>query len=669
MTTHANHPPTQPVNIEPQERSFVATFMRWEWLLVILIIVVAIVNSFLSPFFLNANNLFRTSSDFIELGLMMLPMVFIIISGNIDLAVASTLAMTASFMGWLFNMGVNIWVAAAAALVLGGLAGLLNGYLIAKVRLPALVVTLGTFAFYRGMAYVLLGDQAARGYPPAFTYLGQGKIVGPVPFSLVIFLVFVVIFGLVLHKTTFGRYVYAIGNNEDVCRYSGVPVDRVKLTIFVVSGLMAALAGIIMAARFGSTRPDIALGLELDVITATVLGGIDIFGGSGTMVGAVLSLILIGIMRFGMSLMNIQGQVQSIAIGLLLILAILLPNVGRKVSSSGFKFNATFISTAAVGIVMAFMFTFFFTWSRAPVLATPTPTPMPPTPTAQPAVVLQPTPTSAQIPPTPTPRPSPTPTETPTPAPTVDPALAESSEPTPTPTATEPPKPIDDMVLIEAGPFTLGSDNTEPNESPAQVIELETFEMDRFEVTNSDFAMFVNATGYQTEAEQNEANKTWQTYALDKDNHPVVKMSWADAVAYCEWVGKRLPTEFEWEKAGRGPDGNSFPWGNSFDPVNANIKATGIRGTVAVGSFPGGASAYGVEDMAGNVWEWTASPYQAYPNSTYQDQFYSDDLRVTRGGGWFDDEAQIRSTNRSAAALDAANDDLGFRCVRDSQGQ
>jgi rhamnose transport system permease protein len=669
MTTQANRPQAQPVKIEAQQRSFAETFMRWEWLLVVLIIVVAVINSFLSPFFLNANNLFRTSSDFIELGLMMLPMVFIIISGNIDLAVASTLAMTASFMGWLFNMGVNIWVAAAAALVLGGLAGLLNGYLIAKVRLPALVVTLGTFAFYRGMAFVLLGDQAARGYPPAFTYLGQGKIIGPVPFSLVIFLVLVVIFGLVLHKTTFGRYVYAIGNNENACRYSGVPVDRIKLTIFVASGLMSALAGIVMASRFGSTRPDIAMGLELDVITATVLGGIDIFGGSGTMIGAVLSLILIGIMRFGMSLMNIQGQVQSIAIGLLLILAIFLPNVGRKASTGGFKFNISFITTAAVGILMAFLFTFFFTWSRAPVLVTPTPTQLPPTPTPQPAVVLQPTPTPAQIPPTPTPRPSPTPTQTPTAAPTVDPELAESSEPTPTPTATEPPKPIDDMLLIEAGPFTLGSDSTEANESPAQVIELDTFEMDRFEVTNADFAMFVNATGYQTEAEQNEARKTWQTYAADKDFHPVVKVSWADAVAYCEWLDKRLPTEFEWEKAARGPDGNNFPWGNSFDPAIANIKATGIRGTVVVGSFPAGASGYGVEDMAGNVWEWTASPYQAYPNSTYQDQFYSDDLRVTRGGGWFEDEAQIRSTNRSAAALDAANDDLGFRCVRDSQGQ
>ena len=214
MTNQIDTQPQKAVSFQPPKPSLATTFLRWEWLLVALIIVVSLINIMLSPFFLQANNLFRTASDFMELGLMMLPMVFIIITGNIDLSVASMLGMCASFMGWLFNNGWNIWAAAGAALVLGGLAGLLNGYLIAKVRLPALVVTLGTFAFYRGVAYVLLGDQAARGYPSAFTYLGQGKLGStPAPFSLLLFIVLAVIFGLVLHKTTFGRYLYAIGNN------------------------------------------------------------------------------------------------------------------------------------------------------------------------------------------------------------------------------------------------------------------------------------------------------------------------------------------------------------------------------------------------------------------------------------------------------------------------
>jgi formylglycine-generating enzyme required for sulfatase activity len=220
------------------------------------------------------------------------------------------------------------------------------------------------------------------------------------------------------------------------------------------------------------------------------------------------------------------------------------------------------------------------------------------------------------------------------------------------------------MIEIPAGPFTFGSDTSEPNEGPAQIIDLPAFQVDRFEVANEDFTLFVNATDYQTEAEQSGANKTWQSYVEGKGNHPVVKVSWNDAQAYCEWLGKRLPTEMEWEKAARGEEGSLFPWGNEFDPAKANIKATGIRGTVAVGSFAGGASPYGVEDMAGNVWEWTSSTYQAYPNSDYQDDFYSDNLYVTRGGGWFDEEAQIRTANRSAAAPESANDDLGFRCVQ-----
>ncbi len=302
---------------------------------------------------------------------MMLPMVFIIITGNIDLSVASNMGMSASFMGLLHNNGVNIWVAALAGLLLGTLGGLLNGYLVARVRLPSLVVTLGTYAFYRGIAYGFLGDQAARGYPQQFTYLGQGRVFESlVPFSVALFLVLAVVFGLVLHRTTFGRYLYAIGSNEDATVYSGVPVARIKLIIYTLSGFMAALAGLILAARFGSTRPDIGTGLELAVITAVVLGGVDINGGKGTMPGAVLSLFLIGLMRFGMGLLNIQGQVQGVVIGLLLILSILLPGVAQQASSlKRMQWNVR-SALVVLGVLAMFVaFFLFFFWSRAPVIA------------------------------------------------------------------------------------------------------------------------------------------------------------------------------------------------------------------------------------------------------------------------------------------------------------
>jgi rhamnose transport system permease protein len=270
----------------------------------------------------------------------------------------------------LFNRGLNIWVAALIGLLIGTLGGLLNGVLIARIRLPALVVTLGTYAFFRGMAYAFLGDQAARDYPAAFTYLGQGKLFGTlVPFSVGLFVVMAIIFGLVLHRTTFGRYLYVIGNNQDAAVFSGVPVDRIKIILFTVSGFMAAMAGLILAARFGSTRPDIGAGLELTVITIAVLGGVDINGGVGTMTGAVLSLLLIGLMRFGMGLINIQGQVQGIAIGLLLILSILVPNIVRQFSATSLRpRRGGLLAALGVAAVLALFLVFFF-WSRAPVLA------------------------------------------------------------------------------------------------------------------------------------------------------------------------------------------------------------------------------------------------------------------------------------------------------------
>lgn len=220
------------------------------------------------------------------------------------------------------------------------------------------------------------------------------------------------------------------------------------------------------------------------------------------------------------------------------------------------------------------------------------------------------------------------------------------------------------MVLIPAGPFIMGSDTDEPDETPRREVDLPAFEIDIFEVTNAQFAVFVEETGYKTDAEKS-GDMSWRDfYTEGKDNHPVVKVSWFDAVAYCQWAGKRLPTEAEWEKAARGTDGRIYPWGNEWDPTKANSYEAGIRDTTAVGSFGAGASPYGVYDMAGNVWEWTADWYLPYPGSTYRDPFYGERFRITRGGGWFDEAPQLRASNRNSTSPTAANDDLGFRCAR-----
>jgi formylglycine-generating enzyme required for sulfatase activity len=263
------------------------------------------------------------------------------------------------------------------------------------------------------------------------------------------------------------------------------------------------------------------------------------------------------------------------------------------------------------------------------------------------------TPTPIQIVPTPTPKPLP-PTPTSIPTPTTAPAGAEA------PTA---PPVAEMMVEIPAGEFTMGNDGGDDDEKPAHTVTLEAFEIDMFEVTNADFARFVEETGYQTEAEK-AGELGWRAYAEGKDNYPVVKVTWNDADAYCQWAGKHLPTEVEWEKAARGEEGFIYPWGNEWDPAKVNAKESGFRGTVAVGSFAEGASPYGVFDMAGNVWEWMADWYQPYPDSTYQSEYFGEKFKVTRGGGWFQEANLVTASNRSATDPSAANDDLGFRCAR-----
>jgi len=306
-------------------------FLRWEWLLILLIVIVGLINTGISPYFLNVINLFDMTFNFMEKGLMALAMTMIIITGGIDLSVASGLAMSSATMALLFKHGVPVWIGALVALGIGVLGGWLNGKMITKITLPPLAVTLGTYALYRGLAFAMLGDVPVKGYPEYFTYLGQGYIGStPIPFSLILFAVFAILFALLLHRTSFGRTVFAIGNNEEACRYAGIDVTRTKTILYMLSGFMAALAAIIMAARFGSTRTDVATGYELHVITAVVLGGTDIAGGKGTMWGTILAVFLLGIIEWGMGLKMVPGQVQQIVSGVVLIFAILLPNVIGK---------------------------------------------------------------------------------------------------------------------------------------------------------------------------------------------------------------------------------------------------------------------------------------------------------------------------------------------------
>lgn len=309
--------------------------LSWEALLVALLLIGIVVGSVLSPYFLSSFNLeYALPSNIMEIAIMTLPMTLIIIAGEIDLSVASVLGLTSVVLGLLWSRGYPMWLAIGAGLLVGLVAGYFNGLLVTKLALPSLVITIGTLALYRGLAYVVLGDQAVSNFPVAFTNLGFGTIPGTqLPWSSLIFVILVVIFVVLVHVSRWGRQLYAMGNNKEAARFSGINVNRVKLLLFILSGLIASLAGVIFTARFSSARPDNAVGFELYVVTVVLLGGVDIFGGRGSLLGVMLAIFIVGVLQNALSLVNISGDIQSLAIGLLLIFSVLGPNVARSIQA------------------------------------------------------------------------------------------------------------------------------------------------------------------------------------------------------------------------------------------------------------------------------------------------------------------------------------------------
>ena len=314
-----------------QSNKWGAFFAQWEFFLVVLFVAFNGVMALTTRNYLNVYNLFDMTLIFVEKAIVALIMTFIIITGNIDLSVASIMALSSVSMATLFASGANIWLAMLFGIGIGTLCGFLNGLITTKIELPSMIITLATFSLYRGVAYVILGDEAVTGFPASFTYLGTGYIGNtPVPFSFTVFLALAVIAGIILHKTRFGRMVYAMGWNEQACYASGIPVKKIKMVMFTVSGFLSSLAAMFLTARIGNTRPNLATGFELEIITIVILGGVAITGGIGKMWGVFLSIFLIGTIRYGLGLHNIPGQVMLIISGALLILSILLNNLVKQ---------------------------------------------------------------------------------------------------------------------------------------------------------------------------------------------------------------------------------------------------------------------------------------------------------------------------------------------------
>ncbi len=299
----------------------------WEGFLSAVLVVIIFFNASLAPEYLQVHNWINLFQLSIEKIIVALIMTFIIINAEIDLSVASTMGLTAAVLAWMNHAGQPFGLALVVALGVGVLAGLFNGFWISYVGLPSLVVTLATMIMYRGGARVFMEDKSFGDFPDWFNHLGQEALVGPLPLALILFGVLVVLAIVVLQYSGFGRIVYVVGNNREVARFSGINVRRHKLILFTMSGAIAGLAGILFAARLGSVRGDTATGFELDIITMVLLGGVSIFGGSGSIYGVLLSILIVLNLRNGMSLLNLTGHLQTGVIGVLLILSVLLPNL------------------------------------------------------------------------------------------------------------------------------------------------------------------------------------------------------------------------------------------------------------------------------------------------------------------------------------------------------
>ncbi|MGO4189823.1 ABC transporter permease [Pseudarthrobacter sp. TAF60_1] len=303
-------------------------FLRsWDTAIILALVASVIVASLTVSGFATSRNVGFLLIDVIPVLLLALPMTLIIVTGEIDLSVASVAGFVSCVFGALWNAGMPMETIIPVCIVIGAVSGAVNGFLVSVVGLPSLAVTIGTLALYRGLAFVVLGDQAVTSFPRAITTGLQAKIGSTgIPVWILPVVLLVIVFAVFLHFTGFGRALFAIGYSVDAARFSGIGVARTKFWLFVISGVVAAVVGVWWTLRYGSARGDNATGLELSVIAAVLLGGVSIFGGKGTLPGVVAGVGLLAILRNALQLASVPEDTLSMLTGGLLILAVVAPN-------------------------------------------------------------------------------------------------------------------------------------------------------------------------------------------------------------------------------------------------------------------------------------------------------------------------------------------------------
>lgn len=308
----------------------VKKLLRWEAMLGLVLILEFVFFANVSPYFLDVWTLSDASFNFTERAIVALPLALLIVAGEIDISVAAIIALASVAMGLGAAHGLGTVELTAVGLLTGFVAGAINGALVTIGRVPSIVATIGTMTLFRGAAYAVLGDRVLKDYPASFAMFGQGYAFGPVSIELALFTVLAIAFGLVLHFTRWGRAIYAIGANPIASRCSGVAVERYKFVLFAATGLFAGVAAVLLTSRLGSTRPSIAQGWELEIISMVILGGVSVWGGKGGILGVVLAAIVLGLVNFGLGLLNIPGIVMSIIVGALLITVVAIPAIGER---------------------------------------------------------------------------------------------------------------------------------------------------------------------------------------------------------------------------------------------------------------------------------------------------------------------------------------------------
>jgi len=324
-----DYKPGDEASAGPPRRQILGAFMRWEALLVVLLGATIAFGASVSPYFLQSTNLFYICLNVGEVAIMALPLTLIVVTGEIDLSVASMLGLTGVLMAELFKHGWSIWWAMLAALVLGMILGAFNGFLITRVGLPSLAVTIGTLTLYRGIAQGVLPTDTIGNLPTNLTNIGVIPIPGThIPYSIAFFGVLAIVFAVVLHATPLGRAIFAIGAGQEAAFFAGIRVKRIKFWLYVLSGLLCGFAGILWTLRFASARYDAGVGTELDVVTIVLLGGVSIFGGRGTILGVVLAVAVLGTLQTALTADLMPAQDQNIVVGALLLASVIVPNGG-----------------------------------------------------------------------------------------------------------------------------------------------------------------------------------------------------------------------------------------------------------------------------------------------------------------------------------------------------